>query len=327
MKVLALGRSALCVSIAVAMLAGCGGSQPPIAAMPQSAAQSLPFAQRDAIAARDDSFSWMARDAVTQDLLYVSDVDEVVVYSYPRGQLQGKLRGFFTATGMCTDGAGDVYVADGNIYEYKHGGTKRIGVLYPEAAVGCSIDPITGNLAVTDLQGSSGNGNVAIFKNASGSPTYYSAPGFWEYYFCGYDEKGNLFIDGLSSPGTGHFTFAELPRGSTTFKDITLNQYIGFPGGVQWDGKHVAVGDQIATIYRFAISGSQGTLVGTTQLSGAKEVKQAWIQGARLIAPNSVSGPGANVLIYDYPTGGGAIKTIERGVEGPQGATVSLAPG
>ena len=61
--------------------------------------------------------------------------------------------------GECVDKAGDVFVADfgGNtgtpaILEYAHGGTKPIATLsdpgyYPES---CSIDPTTGNLAVTN---------------------------------------------------------------------------------------------------------------------------------------------------------------------------------
>src|SRR6202034_3377504 len=75
----------------------------------------------------------------------------------------------------------------------------------------------------------------------------------YEFYFCGYDDEGNLFVDGLSAPGTGHFALAELPKGGSALKTITPNQYIGWPGGVQWDGKHVAIGDQITpVIYQFS---------------------------------------------------------------------------
>lgn len=327
-----LSRHALGIYVAVAILAGCGGSQPPIGApgaMPQSAVQPGVSAQRNAAigAPRDDGESWMAPSAATQDLLYVSDLDELVVYSYPQGALEGNLRVY--AFTLCVDSKGDVYDASGDVYEYKHGGTRRIKTLYPGDAIGCAVDPTTGNLAATDLEGPSGPpGNVAIYTNASGKPKYYSAPGFLNYYFCGYDNKGNLFIDGLSQPGTGHFIFAELPKGARKFKDVTLNQYIGWPGGVQWDGKHVAVGDQIVSkIYRFAISGGQGTLVGTTRLGGATLVPQAWIQGSKIIAPNSISGKPGQIRIYNYPAGGKPVKTIKKGVQSPYGATVSLAPG
>ena len=290
------------IGAAAALLTACG-SQPPIAgpgAMPQSRAITT---------RAEHGGSWMAPDSVAQNLLYVSDENAVLVYSYPKGKLEGKLKGFFIATGLCVDKNGDVYVADqgyGRVYEYAHGDTKRIKTLYTGDAVGCSVDPTTGNLAVTDLQGSgsNGNGNVAIFKKARGNPTYYSDSAFWEYYFCGYDYEGNLFIDGLSRPGTGNFVFAKFPKNRGTFTNITLNQYVGWPGGVQWDGKHVAIGDQtIANVYEFSVAGSQGMLVGTTQLGGTSNVKQAWIQGRTLIAPNAISGHPGNALFYKYPAG------------------------
>jgi hypothetical protein len=315
-------RYALTIGTLAASLTGCGASQPPIAtpgALPQSPRLATHAAH---------GTSWMLPGATTQSLLYVSDVSEVVVYSYPQGRVAGRLRGFSIASGMCVDKAQNVYVADLNsVYKYAHGGTNRIKTLHPGDPLDCSVDPTTGDLAVTNLQGhgSSGNGSVAIYKGAGGKPTYYSAPGFWEYYFCGYDSKGNLYVDGLSRPGTGNFIFAELPTGSSTLKDITLNQYIGWPGGVQWDGQHVAVGDQTAPkIYEFDVGGSNGTLVGTTALDGAALVQQAWIQGTTLIAPDNITGHEGQVRFYKYPAGEKAVKILKGSVEGPLGATVSL---
>lgn len=321
------------ICAAAAILSGCSSTAPQQAFAPLADSQTNAV-RRDSDSralrslAREKDASWIARGAITQDLLYVSDVDEVVVYSYPQGIFKGRLRRFLDATGVCVDKNGDVFVADngyGRVYEYKHGGTKRIKTLYPGDAVGCSVDPTTGNLAVTDLQSTSrsGNGNVAIFVNASGKPKYYTDPAFHEYFFCGYDDKGNLFVDGLPyGKGTGYTLFAELPKGGSTFKDFAVNAYVAGPGGVQWDGKHVAIGDQYSHVYEFNIDESKAILVGTTPLGDAKNVKQAWIQGDRIIAPNSVGGPGANVLIYKYPAGGEPIKTI-KGVEQPQGAAVS----
>ena len=69
--------------------------------------------------------------------------------------------------------------------------------------------------------------------------------------YCDYDNKGNLFVDGLTD---GKFAFAEIPAGSTTFRNITLSQPIGSPGGVQWDWTHIAVGDKVINvIYEFII--------------------------------------------------------------------------
>jgi hypothetical protein len=111
---------------------------------------------------------------------------------------------------------------------------------------------------------------------------------------------------------------------------ITVDQYIVFPGGVQWDGKHLAIGNQNTTIYEFVISGNKATSVGTTQLGGdVMYVKQFWIQGHTVVAPNVYipkrHPTRSNVLFYAYPTGGKAIQKITDGVKGAQGAVVSLA--
>jgi hypothetical protein len=98
---------------------------------------------------------------------------------------------------------------------------------------------------------------------------------------------------------------------------------------VQWGGQHVVVGDQDnATVYAFAINGSQGTLTGETHFNGTKYVAQTWIDGQRIIAPNQETGsdPDPSVLIYNYAAGGSAVKTISRHLHEPQGATISKAP-
>jgi hypothetical protein len=273
---------ALCFSVTFALLAGCGGSQPPIGApgaMPQRAAIATDAARSN------DGASWMAPDAATQDLLYVSDVRTVTVYSYPRGKYIGTLRHFYVATGMCVDNKGNVFVVDGGyykIFEYAHGGTKRIATLQSPTKdpVGCSVDPTTGNLAVGSL-GFGSAPTVAIWKNARGKSKTYQDSAFHQFYFCSYDDRGNLFVDGLTAPGSGHFGLAELPKGASHLTNIAVSQYISYPGGVEWDGKHIAVGDQNRpVIYQLAIAQGHGTVVGTTHMgSGARSVKQFWIQG------------------------------------------------
>jgi hypothetical protein len=322
MKVLELSRCALCVSIAAAMLAGCGGLQPPIGAqgaMPQSSANATHAAHGG---------SWMLPEALSDDLLYVGGNNgAVAVYSYPKGRLLGTLTGFNLPGGECVDHTGDVFITDlalSEIFEYAHGGKTPIQVLQSAAPdpAGCAIDPTTGNLAVTSL-GRGLAGNVAIFPHASGAPTTYTDPNFYEYYFCGYDPSGNLYVDGQA--GSGPFVLAELPKGGSTLKNLKLNQQVGWPGGVQWHGRYLAVGDQAkSAIYQFAVSGSHGALKGTTLLNDTSDVIQFWIEGHRVIGGDH---PSSQVHYWDYPAGGNPTKTITRGVGGPDGMTVSLAPG
>jgi hypothetical protein len=309
------------------LLTACGGSQPPIGA-PGVMLQASAITRQ---AARGKS--WMLPEAKSEDLLYVTDVRTTTVYSYPSGKYLGTLRHFYIANGACVDKKGNVFVVDagyGKIFEYAHGGTKRIATLdspSPDPS-GCSVDATTGDLAVSTL-GFGANATVAIFHHARGTPKTFESSGFKQYWFCGYDDKGNLFIDGVAYPGgTGDFAFAEIPKGGNALKLITLNRYVGWPGGVQWDGKHVVVGDQYApAVYRFSIHGHQGTLVGTTPMGGdTNDVAQFFIQSNVLITPNQIHGGVADVNFFSYPSGGDPTKTITRHVEASHGAVVSLAP-
>lgn len=279
--------------------------------------------------------SWMAPDAKKKSLLYVSNYNrnDVVVYSYPRGKKEGTLTGFDLPAGECSDKAGDVFIADflaSEIVEYAHGGTSRIATLSDpgEDPVGCSVDPTTGNLAVTNqVTTSYFSGNLAIYPNASGTPTTYTSPNFYYYFFCTYDNKGNLYVDGLSN-GTNSSTgeYAELPAGGSNLESITIDQDI-YPLGIQWDGKYLAIGAQtVEQVYGFEISGTTGTLKRTTDLTGATNVIQFWIQKhnhhkrATLIGPDYSAG---DVGYWHYPAGGSAFKTIT-GLDGPFGVTISV---
>jgi hypothetical protein len=339
MEILRLGRYPFGAFAAVALLAGCASGSGPQVGAPLNdssapgavATMTRPGESPSWIARPDHSRPWMARDAKKHDLLYISDSfpygsNDVYVYSYPKGKLKGQLTGFNEPSGQCVDKAGDVFIANfgaSQILEYAHGGTRPIHTIsdsgyYP---LGCSVDPTTGNLAVTNRLSTSFNaGDVAVFANASGTPTSYTAPNFYYYEFCGYDDRGNLYIDGTTKGSA--LEYAELQSGGSSFNDLTLNQSIGFPGGVQWDGKHLAIGDQsAAVIYEFAISGSSGTKVGSTPLTGSKDVVQFWIQGKRVVGPDAGL---ADVGLYKYPAGGSPTKTI-KGLGEPVGATVSLA--
>jgi hypothetical protein len=275
--------------------------------------------------------SWMAPDAKKDDLLYISDGStyDVYVYSYPSGKLVGTLTGFTEPTGECVDKTGDVFITTstfygtGTIFEYAHGGTQPIATLSdPDGNPrGCSVDPTTGNLAVTNFASASGGGSVSVYTDAEGTPSAYTDSAIYTYFFCGYDREGNLFIDGRSYGGATQF--AELPDGQETFTNISLNQSIGYPGGVQWHGKYVAVGDQdVNVIYQFTISGGMGSKARSTLLTGAGDVVQFWIDGAKVVGPDSQN---SDVGFWKYPAGGTATKIITEDLSDPYGAVVSKA--
>jgi hypothetical protein len=274
--------------------------------------------------------------ARTEDLLYVADPgDNIIrVFSLVRGRQVGQLSENNEPNGACVDAQGRVFFPEfqgGKVVEYAHGrkGPKAFLNGTAGAAFSCSIDPTSGNLAVTNFVGSGNTqGNVMIYQRARGAPLTYTDPNIYKYFFCGYDVRGNLFVDGQAqSPPV--FKFAELAKGSSMFTDITLNRNINWPGQVQWDGQYMAIGDQTTTsIYRFLISGSAGTLQGTTILTGASNVQDFWLHGPHVIASNefNVNSQGyTEALFYKYPAGGAPIKTVGRRQLSIEGVTVSLA--
>jgi hypothetical protein len=315
MKVVSLARYAAGFMGTLFLVVGCGsGSQG--APMPSG----LSIANLHA----DRGRAWMARDASKEDLLYVSsEMDwDVDVFSFPEGKREGKLTGLTAPLGLCSDQRGNVFVPNGgasDILEYAHGGTTPIATLTetnqsPEA---CSVDTATGNLAVANITTNGDEaGSVAIYRRARGSPQTYPVPNMFLVYECGYDNASDLFVDGLTK-FQGTFIFAELPKGGTSFNDLTIDAPIALPGGVQWDGKYLAVGDaQSGVIYR--TDGAAGKVEATTTLRGSDEVLQFWVQNGAVAAPSYYT---VDAGFWKYPHGGRAFQTVLVG--SPWGVTVS----
>lgn len=315
-------RLTLSICAACALLIGCGAPQSSTGApgvMPQIPAPPV----RASVGK-----SWIVRKASAGDLLYVADNGGgVIIYAYrPQIKYVGYLSSPQNAEGECVDKAQDIFITDSadEILEYAHGGTSPIAVLNDpyETPLNCAVDPITGNLAVVGYPLEGGSYGVAIYKHARGKPTFYADAGFGDYE-CGYDNKGNLFIDGYVY--SGQMNFAELAKGQDTFENIALNQSFHAAGGIQWDGQHLAVGDLYqAMIYQFDISGRSGTEVGSISLEGSGTIWQFFIDGNKVIAPSTFFESSGSVSIYDYPAGGVAKQT--RNVYSPEGVVVSRAP-
>ena len=258
--------------------------------------------------------------------MYVSDeTGSVYVFSYPKGTPKGTLTGIPDPQGECVDRKGDVFITTfggGEILEYAHGGTTPIATLQNpgEYMEGCSVDRKSDTLAVINFAPTSGSGNggVSLYAHASGNPTVLTDPSLLLGYQLGYDNSGNLFLDGVNA--SCQFEFAELPNGSTTFTEISLNATIATPGGVQWDGKYVAVGDATGgKVYQ--TNGAGGKVEGTTTLSDSDGIYQFFIERKTFIGPNVFS---ANAMFWQYPAGGSPTKTLA-GFTDPFGAVVSRA--
>lgn len=358
MKITNAPKYVLGIFAAAGLLAGCnGGSQSPLSPSGPSMGSNVKgqpspeLLQRLSIAAHPGLVaphpnmhaSWIAPDVKAdrhhkRRLLYISSFysDEVDIYNLKTGALKGTLTGFSNPQGECVDAKGDVWVANtdaSDVEEFARGATSPTKTLqdsgyYP---VGCAINPKTGDLAVSNIFSTGDtNGGVVIFSKASGSGTSYSVSNVAEGFFVGYDNNGDLFVDGHPVLFGSGFAFAELPSGSSSFETITLNQSIGFPGGVGFDGKYVTVDDQDAsnTVYQFTISGTSGTVEGHSTFSGPSDMlgysflKQKYngTQSTILVGPDGV---GEDTYTFHYPAGGSAVKTFADGLDENSGAAVT----
>jgi hypothetical protein len=317
---------ALGVGAALILLAGCGGSlgaggQSSLLA-PQSTRTSLHGNSLIGPAARGKA------------LLYATSVYncDAYVFSYPRGifgqTINVCMLGFGPAFGLCTNRSGDVFMAmaEGfSVFEFAHGDTQPIAQLRDDSLlpVGCSVDPKTGDLGVA-----SATGNVAIFKNASGTPQIYSLANVTEFFFCTFDDRGNLFADGEHNDGS--FALAELPKGSSALREITVSGNFGIGLALQWDGRHIAIGQTQASndfiLDRIRVSGSAAKIVGTTTLTSTLNSFtpfQFWIQGSTIVQPENGN---EEIGLWNYPGGGAQTKGIQIKGSTLVGVTVSVAP-
>ena len=278
----------------------------------------------------------MSPDAqASSKLLYIVDesANATYVYSYPRTKLVGTLTGFNNPTGACAVGS-SVWIANagridlprkgaptstGSVVGYAYGGSKPIQTLAERNGVAptmCSYDKQSGNLAVAviglDANGVFDESGILLYKNGAGSPTKVKFSTSVLPYWLGYDNKGNIFVDGVN-PYTNplQFELFELPKAASALTQLQVNgATIHFPGGIQWDGKQMAIGDMAvgyAAIYQFTVSGTTATITGKTSLKASKNCTQYFIAGNKLIAPDTVS---KNIKIYNYPAGGTPTQTI-----------------
>jgi hypothetical protein len=247
-------------------------------------------------------------------LLYISNANAstVNVYNYPFANAAppcGTVTGFIKPKGECVDSLANVYIVDytaARIYEYSHSGT-LLGVASDSYGkpIGCSINPVTGDLAVSNHVGFSISGGIDIFSGGIfGAETYYTdniTGGLYYMWPPSYDPSGNLYVDGLSA--TGSFGLAELS--GPAFVNIALSgQTIDSPGTVRWyaAGNYLAAGDQSKKIYHVHITTGTVGPDGPTLLTGVTNLRQYFIKAGKVVAPDC-SGAGGKFQRGPYPGG------------------------
>ena len=306
-------RYIVSLTTAMLILSGCGVSQIQnygLSGLPQSAAH------------RNNDLT-----SASGDLVYATGgCGGVCVLSYPSMQLVDSITINGGVGGDCSDALGDVFVTnDSEVLEYAHGGTNPIATLALPGygATGCSVDSATGNLAVVFR----GTGvDVAVFTDAGGTPTTYSA--HTGALYCGYDNASNLFVSGASGSTP---QLSELAKGSGDFSLLSVIGQLGNPGQVQWDGAHLTYEGLTSggiKVSRLRISGSRARIVSKTRFkSGIRNATQSWIYDGAVLIPYSTRGQSINKIgLWDYPEGGKVVTAFKQSKYWKfMGVTVSTA--
>jgi hypothetical protein len=331
-----------------AVLPACGGN--PVAA------QIGPMPAQTSRVEMDNG-SWMLAEAKNEDLVYVSDVYNGIidVYVYGKSKQVGAIRGFDEPTGECVDKRGDVWVTEyfgDQAFEFAHGDRKPLKVLTTNGnGEGCSIDPITGDLAIGNVNSTASlHADIQVFHNGAGRPTnYYSGSGSSD---CndiqapGYDDKGNLYFEAYW--GNSGLGMCELPAKAKALLEVPVSSpnalfRIDHAGSTMWDGKYITFADyrsdvtENSTIYRSVRSANALIVVGSTTLGASgtycyANIAQPFVVGAKNTPLNRKQGTivvggnqGCDSLFgyWDYPAGGDPVSETY-GPSQVGGASVSL---
>ena len=156
----------------------------------------------------------------------------------------------------------------------------------------------------------------------------------------GYDNKGNVFVEGQFT----NIAVCWLPVGAKAMRAISFNQGIRFPGSVMWDGKFVTLtdqnysGSQSTAIYevtrsRGALAAVRTVALSDTCTSQFSDVQQPFIVGRKNTPANDAQ---SNVVVggnlycgnrFDYwafPSGGNPTSSLISAPLEPYGQSVSI---
>lgn len=303
--------------------------------------------------------SWAKPVGRSEILLYAGNADGVGFYDYNTGKQVGEIASVSSPEGICVDKKGDVYIAqadENQVVEFTHGGIKGINTYVDSNVIGCSVDA-SGDVSVTAWNTGAGYGNVCIWKGgkAKKSPTCIdgrSSTNCYNLWTGGYDDTGNLIVEGEYSGTGGGMGVCALMNGGSTLEEVRLKgATISFGNPVMWDGKYVALSDQEAggmhqtAVYQSILSTSKNgptlMVVHTVQLddtcfSNYSDVLEPFVVGKENTPVDRSEGKvvvgvnqwcfdgssGPSVEFWHYPAGGDSFRRISSA--GSEGVAVSI---
>ena len=174
------------------------------------------------------------------------------------------------------------------------------------------MDSRTGNLAVANS-----NGDVAIFAEATGTPTFYPTKTLTgDPFNVTYDNNGNLYI--ASNRNRNHIAW--LPYGASSVSKMRLRPVVpAHHIGLQYDGQYLTY--LADGIYQYSLNGSKAKRKNIVSLYNICCKAGYFIQGSVAFVT------GQNVVYtFSYPAGGYYTSVIAGFTSQPYGLTVSVAP-
>jgi len=269
-------------------------------------------------------FAAMAKN--TGPTIAISDFQNNVVDLFTAAGTQvAQLTGFAAPAGMASDIKGDLYVADysnSRVQIYAAGFASPPTTLSDPGQFPYDVDSFANGtyVAVTNqVTTGDGPGSVSIFKGSMLQSTI-AYSNLYEAYFCAFDGKGNLYVDGYDP--NFNVVVGKIPHvtsGGSTFEQLTTTNIISAPGGIQVTtaGGQIAIEDgENNAIYTYnpPSGGSLGAPAQITPLGGPSfPLTFAFTKNMTDLYTADQDG---DAFEFAYPTGGTPVSTITIGGNG-----------
>lgn len=315
-------RAAFAFVPVVVLLAGCGGVQ-------NGSVTPVTMAQSQMHRASGSS----------GDLLYVLTNYGITLVSYPNLQVIGNITDVTGIGGICSDPYnGNVFLPYGTtVLEYAHGGTTPIATLTVPSGYtdlqGCSVDPTTGNLAVTSYFGPQGRSGLFVFPGGQGTPTLYNPEPPHLFLWTTYDNLGNLYVPQFRG-SKGKFYITELPAGQSKLVPFRFKADF-VAGDLQWDGTHLVTDSltppQGSMIYQLQLANGKAKVTGIVKLQESGESAFSLSNNTVFQAYWHVKhNKDAAIAVWSYPQGGKPTALLYGVAKGKKAeiedVTLSVAP-
>jgi hypothetical protein len=329
-------NSFIVASIALA-ITGCGGG---------SGSLAPAVSQAPAGTSQVRTASWVSPQAVkSSNLLYVANGQYVSMYTYDNGvagKLVGKITGLNDVQGMCTDKAGDVWIAQGEphtVTEFAHGGKTPLASIKRGKgyATGCAVNPSNGDLAVTynhpNAWGALYYATVYVYpRGQQPGHEYTNSTGLEWAFFLAYDDTGKLYMDGYGCEYGSCYdnspVLMVLTPGGTAFNPIEISgAQLQNPRGLNWIKPTLLIGDLsyesggASVGYKLLVTHSGAKVVATIPYAGTGQFWDTSVRSGDVVVPDET-----NSVVRTYSVSDGSlISTLKADLDHPYAAVVSQA--